>query len=92
MTWLDVDDERFEYLLDLAQHATDEDTVTLSDDIRREVNELRLILEIIDMAWQAPDAVVDRVDALFLQKLAGKQPGHPWVQANIDIHSIQENQ
>jgi hypothetical protein len=83
MTWPEADADRLSHLFDLAQHASEADLATLSSADQQEVASLRHLLELIDAAWQAPEAAVDRVDALFLRKLAAEDPQHPWVQGSV---------
>jgi hypothetical protein len=89
MTWLQADADRLSHLFDLAQRATETDLAALSSADQQEVVVLRHLLELIDAAWQAPEAAVDRVDALFLRKLAAEDPQHPWVQGSI-VHTLGE--
>lgn len=89
MTWLQADADRLSHLFDLAQRATEADLIALSATDRQEVVLLRDLLELIDAAWYAPQAAVDRVDALFLRKLAAEEPLHPWVQGSV-VHTLGE--
>jgi hypothetical protein len=89
MTWPQVDDNRLSHLFDLAQRATETDLTALSSADQHEVVSLRHLLELIDAAWQAPEAAVDRVDALFLRKLAAEDPQHPWIQGSV-VHTLGE--
>ncbi|MDP9310493.1 MAG: hypothetical protein M3R24_06330 [Chloroflexota bacterium] len=88
MTWLEADD-RLSALFDIAQRGTAADLARLSVADQREVMSLRHLLERIDGAWFAPESAVDRVDALFLRKLAAEEPHHPWVQGSI-VHTLGE--
>lgn len=89
MTWLQADADRLSHLFDLAQRATEADLTALSHTDQQEVASLRHLLELIDTAWQAPEAAVDRVDALFLRKLAAEDPQHPWIQGSV-VHTLGE--
>lgn len=89
MTWPQADADRLSHLFDLAQRATEADLAALSSTDQQEVVSLRHLLELIDAAWQAPETAIDRVDALFLRKLAAEDPQHPWVQGSV-VHTLGE--
>lgn len=89
MTWFQTDADRLSHLFDLAQQFTEADLAALPDTDQQEVVLLCHLLDAIDVAWQASDASVERVNALFLRKLAAKDPEHPWVQGSI-VHTLGE--
>lgn len=89
MTWPQADVDRLSHLFYLAQRATEADLAALSPTDRQEVASLRDLLNIIDAAWHVPQNAVDRVDALFLRKLAAEEPLHPWVQGSV-VHTLGE--
>lgn len=89
MTWLQADADRLSHLFDLAQQLTEMDLAALPDTDQQEVVVLRHLLDAIDAAWHASDASVERVNTLFLRKLAAKDPEHPWVQGSV-VHTLGE--
>ncbi|MGO8949676.1 MAG: hypothetical protein ACLQUY_18890 [Ktedonobacterales bacterium] len=77
------DDARFAMLVDLVLSGSQEGLpIDLSEAERREVERLGALFDAIDAAWQAPEAERTRVQALFLQKLAARHPGHAWVRTS----------
>jgi hypothetical protein len=84
MTWLDpFDTNRLSHLFDVAADQSDEPLSALMADERAAVEEIRTLLDIIDASWQITDTEHDRIDRLFYQKLAAKQPDHPWVRGSV---------
>jgi hypothetical protein len=84
------DDNRFSLLLDMVLSSTEtEISEDLSEAERREVEHLSMLFTAIDDAWQAPEIEQQRVHMLFLQKLATKHPGHPWVRPST-VHTLGE--
>lgn len=80
-------DERLSRLLDLAYEDASGAIVPAEDS--EELHELVVLLQQIDAAWTPDVEVNTRVRALFLQRLAAKDPAHPWVRAST-VHTLGE--
>ena len=74
--------DRLSQLFDLAHDETIAAGVDLSTGEREELARIRELLDLIDASWQVTDVEQDRVRSLFLQKLAERQPDHPWVRSS----------
>ena len=73
---------RFSRLFDLAHDETAATTIDLSLGEREELTRIRDLLGLIDASWQVTDVEQERVRSLFLQKLAAREPDHPWVRSS----------
>lgn len=75
----EIDENRFSLLFDLASGKIAETSPTLTPEEEAEVNQLRALLDAIDNSWKAAPSELDKVRAQFLEKLAAREPSHPWV-------------
>lgn len=83
MTLFNSDPEKFTYLFDLAGQQIKETPPDLSQEEKSELKELELLLDRIDTSWQVIEPLQDRVQELFIQKLAAKNPNHPLLRRSI---------
>ncbi len=71
-------------IFELAMNTPADEIAVLPESIRGEVIAARRILDAIDTSWQVPQLVIDRVQELFLEKLAARDLQHPWIQEAND--------
>jgi hypothetical protein len=76
---MEMNEDRFSHLFDLASGNLEEPETTLSDSERQEVRRIRALLDAIDIAWETTPSELDEIRARFLEKLAVREPDHPWV-------------
>lgn len=83
MTEPTIDPNRYTDLFDLARRGHEAELSDVSAAERREVAQLRALLDLIDASWQAMETQQERVRRLFLAKLAANQPERRWFRAGV---------
>lgn len=77
------DDGRLSDLFELAcRHAPQAAGAVPPPEPHAELAAVQRLLDMVDAAWETVPSELDHARALFLQKLAAKQPDHPWVRSS----------